>query len=273
MRATHCFHSECVATKYSVDLTKDSNAVSDKCSSCFMESTVTNLLEKIEGRLAGLESMKKSLESMTETVATLVNDNKEIREDLKECQNKIGSVGNDVKEVTSKIENVSRKVNDHNTRLAAVESKITGAAGANAVLADYDTSLRVACLSLANQTDPNKLDKDFVPALANCLDVALSEFEIIRAQCMGRKKINAQSVTGRIRSRAIVVELTSASKFSVNRRTPVELRELCDKVRKRFTQIDAKFIWIMDDAVLIRKDASSKPIRIVPSTNLEGIDL
>ncbi|KAH0550338.1 hypothetical protein KQX54_018779 [Cotesia glomerata] len=67
----------------------------------------------------------------------------------------------------------------------------------------------------------------------------------------------------------IIATLTS-NKVSVNRRTPVELRELCDKVRKRFTQIDAKFIWIMDDAVLIRKDASSKPIRIVPSTNLEG---
>ncbi|KAH0546744.1 hypothetical protein KQX54_014618 [Cotesia glomerata] len=163
---------------------------------------LTNLLEKMEGRLAGLESMKQSLESMTETVATLVNDNKKILEDLKECQNKIGSIRNDVKEATSKIENVSRKVKDHNTRLAAVESKITGAAGANAVLADCDTSLRVACLSLANQivvtgvpktddtTDPNKLAKDFVPALTNCLDVALSDFEIIRAQRMGRKKIN-----------------------------------------------------------------------------------
>lgn len=170
----------------------------------------------------------------------------------------------------------------------------------------------MAYLSVSNQlvitgvpetdvtTDYRKLIKDLFSDLAKVNDVQLSEHNIVYVQHMGWKPLDSQPSNGRIRSRAILVELASpakcnqiirvkqkhpnlfassidftlsSSRININHRIPLELQKLRDAVRKNFTEISPRSIWINNGDVFLRKDPTTKHIQILPSTDLSLIEL
>lgn len=63
------------------------------------------------------------------------------------------------------------------------------------------------------------------------------------------------------------------SKLYINRRQPAQLHQLRDNVLKTFPRIDRRHVWIANSAVYIRKSQADRPIRILPSTDLQQLPL
>nr|ACE75357.1 hypothetical protein GIP_L2_0080 [Glyptapanteles indiensis] len=63
----------------------------------------------------------------------------------------------------------------------------------------------------------------------------------------------------------------SNNKVYLNAHQPAQLYQLRDRVLKAFPRVERKHVWIADGAVFMRKSADSRPIRILPSTDLQEL--
>ncbi|KAH0541121.1 hypothetical protein KQX54_021095 [Cotesia glomerata] len=61
------------------------------------------------------------------------------------------------------------------------------------------------------------------------------------------------------------------TKVYVNHRQPVQLYHLRDRLLQAFPQVQRRHVWIADAAVFMRKSDDCRPIKILPSTDLQKI--
>lgn len=160
--------------------------------------------------------------------------------------------------------------------------------------------------AVENPDSPAEDLKELVMRLSIALELNLSSTEILRAERMGRKVERRRKRTslapdsGRPRSRAILLEMSTRTrcdeiiaakkrhpnlcastiaswypknKVDVNHRHPAQLHKLRSDILKRFPDLQPRSVWIHDEAVYFKKDNTSKPVRVVPSTDLAKLSL
>ncbi|XP_015598476.2 uncharacterized protein LOC107269298 isoform X2 [Cephus cinctus] len=172
--------------------------------------------------------------------------------------------------------------------------------------------LRLACQSMSNQLvimgipevtgGANENLSEFALKLASALNVNVSPTDIVRIERMGRirKRLLADGNDAHVRSRAIMFELSTKikcdqiitakklqpdlnasaidvgychNKVYINRRQPLELQKLREQILKKYPTLTPKMVWIADAGVYLRKNADSKPIKLISSADLSQLDL
>lgn len=170
--------------------------------------------------------------------------------------------------------------------------------------------LRAACNQIMNQLrmnglpeNENKDTKTLVSSTLSALGIKHGHTEIVFARRIGR----AQPSSGPIHHgntssgiRSIVVGLKTPntcsavvdtkknnpnitakqvnasfpdSELYINRHLPAQLHKLRDEVLKSFPHIECNHMWIANSVVYIRKSQVDRPIRVLPSTDLQQLSL
>lgn len=153
--------------------------------------------------------------------------------------------------------------------------------------------------------DPNAVTEDlkeFVVRLGLALGVQSLSADVVRVERLGKKPRSkrrsqapgqappaTRTVLVELSSRARCLDLITAkkavpnlcasqiaawyppSKVYINHRYPAQLHQLRNDVLKRFPALLPKSVWIQDEAVLIRVNAASKPVRVGLSTDISKL--
>lgn len=282
----HSFHEECLRVKLKGKSHDIVAYTRDECPSCNVtDVTIKKLLEAINLKLDGLKTCEKKVDKLIENFGTLREDLKELKAAQKKTDADVASLGQ---------------------RLDAVESRAVEAKTALSI-ADETVLLRAACDQVSNQLLVSGLPetgnddaKLLATALTDALETPLEPGVLVDAYRVG-KRVRAKGVQregGSAGARSLVIvfnskdfckKLINAKKnkpnltakeidrsladkrIYVNHRHPVQLYQLRDRVLQAFPQVQRKHVWIADAAVFMRKSEDCRPIKILPSTDLQKL--
>ncbi|KAH0567728.1 hypothetical protein KQX54_012621 [Cotesia glomerata] len=178
-------------------------------------------------------------------------------------------------------------IEDLNKWLTAVETKVSEAKVGISV-ADEMVLLRAACEQILNQFVVSGLSetvnedvKLLTGALAVALESPLEPSELVDAFPVGKKARveNVDSCKKSVTAKKTKPNLTAKdvdgyfpdNRVYFNLCQPAQLYQLRDCVLKAFSRVERKHVWIADETVFMRKSADSRPIKILPSTDLQEL--
>lgn len=284
----HSFHVDCAVVRLNVESTRIAKVkLQTKCPACDVtDNRVVELLESID----------KKLDDFGTKLTEVIGDVKILREDV----NKLATQQTDT---DAKVDAVTARADDLESRL---ETVVLNSAEFKLSAADEAVILRAACDQVAHQLIVSGLPevdgenvKELSKSLIGVLDAAPGEDVLVDAFRIGkRRRVAGSRRSGLAGPRSVVLSLKSKDackqvieakkgkpnlnakqlnqslpddKVYVNYRQPAQLHRLRDRVLKAFPNVDRKHVWISDGAVFLRKSKDERPVKILPSTNLQQL--